>query len=166
MSMDYQDYVNTVANIALVNPIDAAFQAVIPTMINYAEMRIYRELNLLETVTRNDSNTLTSNSRTFTVPSEFVVVEGMNVITPVGAASADAARIITVRVMFHCSGMHFQYSVARNSLSALPQTRVYPIRRGSGKNRSAPTKSAVYRKCHRSLSAGSRGQFPCRHHLV
>lgn len=90
MSMDYQDYVNTVANIALVNPIDAAFQAAIPTMINYAEMRIYRELNLLETVTRNDSNTLTSNSRTFTVPAEFVVVEGMNVITPETAPSADA----------------------------------------------------------------------------
>lgn len=88
--MDYQSYINDIANIALVNPMDAAFQAIIPTMINYAEMRIYRELNLLETVTRDSSNTLTANSRTFTVPSQFVVVEGMNVITPAGAPSADA----------------------------------------------------------------------------
>jgi len=90
MTMDYQSYINDVANISLVNPVDAAFQAIIPRMISYAELRIYRELNLLETITRNSSNTLTANSRTFTVPSEFVVVEGMNVITPASAPTADA----------------------------------------------------------------------------
>lgn len=89
MSMDYQSYINDIANIALVNPIDATFQAIIPRMISYAELRIYRELNLLETNTRNSSNTCTANSRTFTVPSEFIVVEGMNVITPASAATAD-----------------------------------------------------------------------------
>ena len=36
--------------------------------INYAEQRIYRELNLLTTRIRNSSSTCTANSRSFTIP--------------------------------------------------------------------------------------------------
>lgn len=59
-------------------------QLSIPAIIDYAEQRIYRELDLLNTVTRQNG-LLSSGSRNFTLPTgsgRFVVTNAINVITP------------------------------------------------------------------------------------
>lgn len=44
--MNYTDYVNQIATMAVVPSNDPNFQAIIPQMINYAELRIQRDLDL------------------------------------------------------------------------------------------------------------------------
>lgn len=82
--MNYTDLVSTIANLTVILPSDANFQQIFPQGISYAEDRLYRELDLLSTVTR-DSAPLTASNRNFTLPSNngrFVVTNGFNVITP------------------------------------------------------------------------------------
>jgi hypothetical protein len=72
------------ANELVVDPADTDFLGILPSQIEYAEQRMYRELDLLNTVTRQ-TGTLTASSRDFTLPTtsgRFVVTNGINVITP------------------------------------------------------------------------------------
>lgn len=63
------------------NDIDA--NAILPGIIDYAEQRMYRDLDLIETET-SSTGTLTANTRTLTMPTGVVVLNSVNVITPVG----------------------------------------------------------------------------------
>ena len=71
------------ANTLVVSSTNAALQTELPIIIDTAEQRCYRELQLLDTIIRDSSSTLTANSRNFTFPQHFVVSESMNVFTPV-----------------------------------------------------------------------------------
>lgn len=82
--MNYTDYVATVANLLVVPTTDANFVQILPSIINDAEQRIYRELDLLDTIVRDTSGTLTANSRNFTFPQHVVVSESLNVFSPAG----------------------------------------------------------------------------------
>lgn len=87
MAFDYTTYVATLANLTAYDPTDPDFVQILPTIIAYAENRIYREADFLATVIRDNSATLTANSRNFTLPSSvgtFDVVRQINVITPQG----------------------------------------------------------------------------------
>lgn len=87
MSLTYAQYVADLANMIVVPATDPNYLAVLPNIIDDAEQRIYRELNLLDTVVRDTSATLTGNSRNFTLPSSigrFVTVTGINVFSPPG----------------------------------------------------------------------------------
>ena len=66
--MNYLEYAMTIANQVPVDKSSTQFQSFLPAAINYAEQRIYRELNLLTTRIRNSSSTCTANSRSFTIP--------------------------------------------------------------------------------------------------
>lgn len=91
MSLTYTTYVQRVMDQAASLQTDMNFVAVIPGMIDYAEQRIYRELDLLSTVTRQ-TGTLTIGTRTFNLPSSagrFVVTNGINVITPSSQVTPD-----------------------------------------------------------------------------
>lgn len=83
MSLTYSSFVSSLANLLVIPPTDANFQIVLPNIIDDAEQRIYRELDLLATVVRDSSSTLTANSRNFTFPQHIVVSESINVFTPV-----------------------------------------------------------------------------------
>jgi len=90
--MNYTEYVSTIANLLVVPADNAEFLADVPNISENANNRIYRELDLLNTVVRDASATLTTSTRTFNLPSTlgtFVVTEQINVITPVAAASPD-----------------------------------------------------------------------------
>lgn len=85
MSLTYSQYVIDLSNLLVVESGNPEFQIVLPNIIDDAELRLYRELDLLNTVVRDSSSTLTISTRTFNLPSSigtFVVVEDINVISP------------------------------------------------------------------------------------
>ena len=85
--LTYATYVTQIATMAVVDPTDVNFQAILPQAITYAENRIYRDLDLLATTKAVTAYSLTVGSRSVTVPeSLFVEAEQINVITPVGTS--------------------------------------------------------------------------------
>lgn len=83
MSFNYTQYIAYLSNTLVVPSTDANFVTELPYIIDDAEQRIYRELDLLTTIVRDQTGTLTANSRNFTFPQHFVVSESINVFTPV-----------------------------------------------------------------------------------
>lgn len=95
MALTYAQYVTELALLAVIPEDDANFLSNLPSAINYAEERCYRELNLLSTIVRDTSQSVVANTRNFTLPSSlgrFVVVNGINILTPVGSGSSDGTR--------------------------------------------------------------------------
>ncbi len=93
--LTYSTYVTALTTLINIPSIDASFQAILPDCIDYAEQRLYRDLNLLATVTRDASQALTPASRNFTYPTAngvFVVTNGLNVITPAGSTPDNGTR--------------------------------------------------------------------------
>lgn len=95
MALNYTDFVATIANITTLDPTQPEFVQILPQAISYAEDRIYREIDLINTVYVNDTATLTQNVREFTLPTAqdgihgatpYLTVQGINVLygtTPV-----------------------------------------------------------------------------------
>lgn len=93
--MNYTTYVQSIANLTVVPVSDTNFQTMIPNMIDDAEQRLYRELDLLNTVVRDSTSTFTISTRTFNLPSTngtFVTVDHIYAITPVGTAPDSGTR--------------------------------------------------------------------------
>jgi hypothetical protein len=83
---------------AVVDPTDPNFVAITPAMIDYAELRIYRDLDLMFTSTSIHGPTigLTAGNRNLTFPmtlpdnsGTIVVTEQLNLILPVGTDNPD-----------------------------------------------------------------------------
>lgn len=95
MSYNYTEYVTALSNLTAIPSDDTSFTGIIPRCIEYAEQRIYRELNLISTVVRDSSASLTPGSRNFTLPTSqgtFVVVNGINAISPAGSSPTEGIR--------------------------------------------------------------------------
>lgn len=95
MSINYTTYSSQLANLMVQVTTDPNFITFLPGCIDYAEQRIYRELDLL--VSRDVDNTtfLSSGNRHVTLSSAtgiFVVVEQISVITPVTAGTSNGTR--------------------------------------------------------------------------
>jgi hypothetical protein len=83
--------VTALASNIVIATTNADFVAQLPNFINNAELRIYRDLDLLSTVFRDPNGTVTTNQRSVPLPStfgRFIVVEGVNVF--VGSARNNA----------------------------------------------------------------------------
>jgi len=95
--LTYSQYVSEIATLAVVPTDDPNFVEILPQMITYAENRIYRDLDLLETVTSISSYTTTQNARTVTFPiADFITVQEVNVITPAGTTVPDFGTRVTL----------------------------------------------------------------------
>lgn len=80
---NYATYVNQIALLAVVDPTDPNFVSNVPSMIEYAELRILRDLDLLVVLGSIEGYFLTVGSRQITIPmGTMVVSEQINVITP------------------------------------------------------------------------------------
>ena len=89
--LTYATYTTQIATMAVVDPTDVNFQAILPQAITYAENRIYRDLDLISTIKATYAYNLTVGSRSISIPeSLFVESEQINVVTPLGAGSPDA----------------------------------------------------------------------------
>lgn len=95
MSYTYATYQTALAELMVTATSAADFVAILPSIIDYAEQRCYRDLDLLSTVVRDSSTNLTANARAFTLPTSlgrFVVINGVNVVTPVATTTANGTR--------------------------------------------------------------------------
>lgn len=98
--LTYNTYVTQIAEMAVVAPDDTNFLAILPAMIDYAELRIYRDLDLASTSFSytDPSIALTAGNRNLSVPltlpdgsGSFVVSEQINLILPSGQTNPNAA---------------------------------------------------------------------------
>ncbi len=92
MSLTYTQYVNSIVNLMPAVASDPSFTTMLPNMIDDAEQRIYRELDLLNTVVRDSSAALATSTRTFNLPTSIgipLVTEDINVITPAGTTNPE-----------------------------------------------------------------------------
>lgn len=96
MSLTYTTYVAQIANIMSVTSTTGQFQTMLPGMIEYSEQRIYRELDLLQTVVRNSDYGTSSGVREFTLPitsqGKFITVQGINLFFPAGTTASTGSR--------------------------------------------------------------------------
>lgn len=95
MSLTYAQYVAELRLLAVATSADTDFTSNLPSAIDYAEMRIYRELQLLATIVRDSSANATADSRNFTLPSSlgrFVTVQSVNIVTPAGESTSSGTR--------------------------------------------------------------------------
>lgn len=79
--LTYSTYVQQIATMAVVPVTDPNFTIIIPSMIDYAELRMQRDLDFLSTQTSNTSYSFTSGNNVLTIPSSgFVVMQTVEVI--------------------------------------------------------------------------------------
>ena len=92
MAMDYESYVQSVANLtALADPalpvsaMPPEFQQIIPQMIDYSEKRIYRELDVVDTVWTSQG-TMVRKSRVVTPPparyGSYITIQNVSILLP------------------------------------------------------------------------------------
>lgn len=93
MSYTYTSYVDQLSNLMAVSATDPSFVTWLPGCIDYAEQRIYRELDLLATLVTNATGQLAQNTRDFTLPGTFITVENISVITPAGETADTGTRV-------------------------------------------------------------------------
>lgn len=89
--MTYNSFFTDLANLLVVPTDDPAYAQAVPNIITDAEQRIYREMDLLDTIVRA-TGPLVANNRNLTLPTSagtFIVVEEMNVITPAGVTDPE-----------------------------------------------------------------------------
>lgn len=96
--VNYATYVSQLEQMIAMDSTDVDFPTIIPAIINYAEMRIYRELDLISTIIRDTTVSLTTANPNAAFPQTFVVVQGVNLLTPVATSPSVAARIPLIPV--------------------------------------------------------------------
>lgn len=85
--LTYTTFVSSIANLIPTPVGDVNFQSVLPNIIDDAEQRLYRELDLLNTSIQDSSGALTAGNRNFLLPTTigvYLVTDEINVITPAG----------------------------------------------------------------------------------
>ena len=85
MALTYTDYVTQIATMAVLNDYNLAdptdpFTIIVPQMINYAELRIQRDLDLFAGQTVNTGYTATAGSATVTLQEvDFITIQSISV---------------------------------------------------------------------------------------
>lgn len=92
MSLTYSQFQTEVANLAGTLVTNPAFVTELPSAIDYAEQRLYRDLDLLATIVTDASQSCVPSNRNVTAPAAFFVINGVNIITPAGSPPANGKR--------------------------------------------------------------------------
>ncbi len=90
MSYNYTTYVTSLANGLVVASTDVNFQQYLPRIIDEGEQRIYREIDLLNTVVVDISASFTTGTRVLHLPATlgtFFVTQNVYAITPLGTTA-------------------------------------------------------------------------------
>ena len=92
MSLNYTQWLTEAANLLGTLTTNPNLLIEAPNAIDYAELRIFRDVDLLTTITTDATQSTTANSRNATIPTTFVVVNSVNLITPAGSAPDSGKR--------------------------------------------------------------------------
>jgi len=98
MALNYATFVSQLANLMVISSADSNFTTFLPGCIDYAENRCYRELDPLYNYITDTSASVSSGVRTFTIPSTFIVVDAISILTSAGALSSNGVRNPLTRV--------------------------------------------------------------------
>jgi len=114
----------TLLGLVVTNSLDMDFQTELPDTINYAENRIYRDLDFLQTRQSQVGPALTPGLRTVSMAAlanPVIVLERMNVITPAGSAPSTGTRNVLTRQAL--AYMDLMYPTE----GAIPSPAVVPV---------------------------------------
>lgn len=95
MTLNFTTYVQQVSNLMVIPSSDPNFQTMLPGMIDYAEQRIYRELDPLFVQVTDSTASVSSGVRNFAPPTgmgTFITIDELNIITPVGSNANNGSR--------------------------------------------------------------------------
>ena len=121
MSYNYSQYQTDLANLLVIPSTDPNFLTVLPNTIDDAELRIYRDLDLLNTSTTDSSAAFVTNTRSFTLPAAngtFVVTQDVYAITPFGTVNPDLG---TRNALSPCSREMLDFMFPSSAASGVPQ---------------------------------------------
>lgn len=119
--LTYSQYKTQIATMAVVPETDTNFIAIIPSMITYAENRIYRDLDLLNTIVTSTNFSLSANNpRLEITQGTFVTIQNMNVLTPFGQTNPNAPTA-TRNPVLPVSKEWLQYVYGSSSNSDVPK---------------------------------------------
>lgn len=83
--LTYSTYVTQLATMAVVEPDDTNFVALLPMTINYAELSCYRDLDLVSTTTSQPIYSTSANDNRLSIPqADFITIQDINLLTPSG----------------------------------------------------------------------------------
>lgn len=117
--LTYDTYKSALAILSVVPETDPNWLAILPSTIDYAELRIYRDLDLLSTVLTNTSFSTTLNtSKVQLAQGTFVTIQNVNVITPSGTSDPDLGTRVPVLPV---SKEYIQYSWPNSTNAGVPQ---------------------------------------------
>lgn len=131
MSYNYTQYVQFLANMLAIPASDPNYVTALTNIIDDAEQRIYRELDLLNTVITDATGTLTTNNQQFTLPQSngrFVTVNSFHVgSTPL--VRAMAGYLDTLFPQGSPSGFPAMYAMLTDQIVMLgpPPNSGYPV---------------------------------------
>jgi hypothetical protein len=82
MSYDYNGFVAQLANLCGTNPTQPNFVIELPAAIDYAEQRLFRDLDPLIMEVTDSTQACVVGARYARIPGTFIVINGVNIITP------------------------------------------------------------------------------------
>jgi hypothetical protein len=85
---NYSGYQTALATLMVTSTADPNFQNILPNCIDYAEQRIYREIDLLNTRYTDTSSACVAGTDTAFLTNTLMVLELVSVITPAGSTYA------------------------------------------------------------------------------
>lgn len=126
--LTYNTYVEQLAELSVVpivsgsNPVttqDDNFNVIIPSAIEYGELRIYRDLDLLSTVSTNTSFSTSPTIPTLQITQgAFVTIQNVNVVSPAGTTNPNSGTRIP---LLPVAKEYLQYTWPSISGSGTPQ---------------------------------------------
>jgi hypothetical protein len=117
--LTYATYKTALATLSVVPETDPNWLLILPDAIDYAELRIYRDLDLLSTVTTDTSFSTTANaSKVQLTQGTFVTLQNVNVITPAGTSNPDLG---TRNPVLPVSKEYIQYSWPSSTNAGVPE---------------------------------------------
>jgi hypothetical protein len=117
--LTYATYKTALATLSVVPETDTNWLLILPDAIDYAELRIYRDLDLLSTVTTDTSFSTTANaSKVQLTQGTFVTLQNVNVITPAGTSNPDLG---TRNPVLPVSKEYIQYSWPSSTNAGIPE---------------------------------------------
>lgn len=93
--MNYSQIVTALSELTGIPADNADFLAILPSAFAYADGRIYRELDMLVANVRDSSTSTAALSRNFNLPTSvgtFLIIDGINIITPASTAPESGTR--------------------------------------------------------------------------